>query len=702
MASRRDAKGLDDLLRAPELAALDAIAPPFDPLDVLAWTHQERPHTRFLAWLLDPRDPHPGGGHGLGAAVLHALTVAALARVEALPGAAPDVPPTPACAPDPAKVSVVRERAFGDGVRVSSHAPDILCQWRDAGDASWVLLVENKVDADEGDGQVRAYLAWAARHHPDAHTLLVYVTPDGRAPTSVRDEARVVPLRWSEVATAALDAIASTTASPAHLPARQFAVSVLDALRARFGGDDTVRALVETLHDRHPRSAALASSPATEPSLLDTLRTRFPHAAWHLRTLRPHAHRWTRAWADLVAQQLHAMLGTEAPAVIAVAPHAGCADRASWMLDGVTDILALHLFCTEGRAFGSHRPRAWVGLYAPNTDAAALFDRREQRALLDALPDETRAWLLGATPVYEAPGAWRWLAVGTPATLTRAYSVDDDARRTAKALHAQLAPHLEALVRVSRDDVWRLFSCDLDATHAIPHERADRDALLEGARPDAWRVALLTRQPTDHRYELHRACALGASLGASFGGTGALTYALIPFETRPFSASCAVLDLALCHGADDRSWRALVDALHATVREGAWVLLAGAPCDEARLREAMGPWGSPITHIDGAVGFEAEGPELHAEVAGFEALAGRDRRHLGAALAVTLDARAKVAVHAQTRDGWIPLVAGWRVEGVRVLWLAGGLVGPWGAAMQAHPEALARLWRALVAFAETL
>ncbi len=696
------------MLSSPELQRLDAIAAPFDPLDVLAWTHQERPHTRFLAWLLDASEPRAGGGHGLGASVLRALVERATRAIELLPGVESAALPHAVGSIDPAGLTVLRELPLGDGVRVTARAPDVRCLWRDATGVRWVVLIENKVDADEGDGQVRDYLAWAARHHPDARRMLLYITPDGRMPDSTTAGELVAPMSWSDAAEAALDAIA-------HAPhggdpsARAFATSVLEALRMRFGGRADVRALVEALHDAHPRAASLAASPAAEASLLEPLNQRFPRAAWHLRTLRPRAHRWTRRWADRVAE-LFAELAPDAPRLRACAPHAERPSMASWTLDGVTECLALHAFCTTGAAFGSHRARAWVALLAPSLTARAAFEARDQLAAVEAMPEATRAWLLAAAPVNETPAAWRWLCAGAPAVLSRGYSSEDDARRTARALHELLAPHLDALASFARDPSQKLFSCDLDLDHALPTDARDRESLARDARPDAKRVLVGTRQPTGRPFELRRECELGVTLGAAFGGTGELAYDYGPAASgshvdRP---QVVVAGMALFRSPDDASLREAAAVIHDAVGAGATLLLFGDRGDLELARKHLGALVDPLgahARFEDATG---TGVEVICDDEAFEAIASRDARLIQGMLCVHVDAeRAAVPLRARSAapgasGTLVPLVAGWRAGGARVVFLAGGAMGAWGRAMQQRPHAFARWWRALVEFGESL
>jgi hypothetical protein len=395
-------------------------------------------------------------------------------------------------------------------------------------------------------------------------------------------------MTWNDVAEVCLDAIAHSPPSHAHTAARTFAATTLEALRARFGGRDDTRALVEALYDTFPRAAALVASPASDETQVAPIRARYSNAAWHLRTLRPRAQRWTRTWADRVAH-CFAALDTTAPRLVACAPHLGAPDMASWSIVGITDTLSLHAFCTSGVAFGGHRARAWIALRAPNLNAHGVFEAREQRAALDALPETTRTWLQSATPVHDVPGVWRWLCVGTPTTLARGFSFDDDARRTARALYEQLSPHLDALRVGFCDPSLRLYSCDLDPDHLLPHDSRDRDELALNAYPNAERVCIVTRTPTQHPYELRRACTLGTALGAAFGATRTFVYDYAPVASRaPMHPTIVVLSLDVFRAPDDASLEASVATVFEALARGALLVLLDARHDAALAQRHLG------------------------------------------------------------------------------------------------------------------
>jgi hypothetical protein len=124
----------------------------------------ERAHTRTLAWLLSPKEPH-----GFGSQLLQALLQLAL------PGTAPVSLDVREVAPEyPIDVP-----GFGSGLF------DILVRgtWQAGGRAeTWLLIVEAKVGHVEGEGQLQKYDAWLAANAAEQTIVRVFLTPDGVPP----------------------------------------------------------------------------------------------------------------------------------------------------------------------------------------------------------------------------------------------------------------------------------------------------------------------------------------------------------------------------------------------------------------------------------------------------------------------------------------------------------------------------------------
>jgi hypothetical protein len=139
-------------------------------LDVFGIGRQEIPHSRFLAWLLDPR-----GNHGLGTAFLDAF----LRLAQKACGCEFDA--------DLGAVKVILERGTDKGV------PDITVIG-----ANFLCIVENKLLAAEGVDQTQRYADAAESEAsqqdiPPDHLLLVFLSPRGSRPKDRRFHALAYP-----------------------------------------------------------------------------------------------------------------------------------------------------------------------------------------------------------------------------------------------------------------------------------------------------------------------------------------------------------------------------------------------------------------------------------------------------------------------------------------------------------------------------
>ena len=658
--------------------------PAFDPLEVLATARKERPHTRFLAWLLDAHPVQPGGAHGLGATVLDAVVRCALAALDPLPGVRlvrPVAPPTFR----PETLRVLREQPLDDHAR----APDLRCHATATDQREWVVLIENKLDADEGDGQLPAYLAWARTRHPDAERLLIYVSPDRRAPREAFPVDRVACLAWSDVVEAARFALrADLPRAPTTLAARAFAETTLEALRMRFGAHPEARALVEALHHRHPVASSRGAHLTPDDPDWERLHPLIPNALWHLRTVRPQAVTFSPAFASRVAAAWSALY-PDAPALRPGAPHARCPDLAAWSIDGVTDAWSLHLVASAGPHPGVVRPRLWLALYAPNTSPGMLLEAREHTADLALLPAATRDALLAAQPVPSTPDAWRWLQVGRAIELPRGFSPEDDARRVVERCFPEFAPHLVALAARSRDPARWLYSCDRDDDLHRPTDAVDRRALAAAALPSAERVLLVATQPGGHPAELGVAHDLGVALARSLGQPSRFTYDYGPAAGLGLwaSATIVVLEGALFTDA------AAVGVARAAVTAGATLLLLPATGEGFTLegKVSLRPWADAVL-----------GPSTRTAARSLTAPAGdreteRWLRRLLHLDRVRLRRDATVALWAACDDERHPALAGWREGAVRVVCWTGDV-----RAVTMDDEAAARWWAAVLAVRDGL
>jgi hypothetical protein len=129
----------------------------------------ETAHTRTLAWLLDPN-----GEHRFGKTLLAAL-------LGWLSG--------DACS-DGLCVKRVKSEFPIDGSGIKGRL-DVLAEgsWEDRERGSWVLVIEAKVDAWEGEEQLQKYETWLRSTNAAGREMFrVFLTPDGRAPETGIEE----------------------------------------------------------------------------------------------------------------------------------------------------------------------------------------------------------------------------------------------------------------------------------------------------------------------------------------------------------------------------------------------------------------------------------------------------------------------------------------------------------------------------------
>jgi len=135
----------------------------------------ETAHTRALAWMLDKRE------HGFGIQLLEALLRHLLKgrRIRLI------------------HVDQVESEYPVDygPARTEAGRIDVLAKgrWEETGkEVSWLLVIEAKIDAEEGEEQLSQYDDWLERHAQQTEVLRVFLTPDGRKPLTGSPEWQVL------------------------------------------------------------------------------------------------------------------------------------------------------------------------------------------------------------------------------------------------------------------------------------------------------------------------------------------------------------------------------------------------------------------------------------------------------------------------------------------------------------------------------
>jgi hypothetical protein len=158
-----------------QLPCDDPLRSPVSLFGTMDYGRLETAHTRALAWLLNDRE------HGFGFQLLESLLLylvegrqIGLTHVDKVESEYPVY-----CGPGSA-----------DGGRI-----DILAEgrWEELGnEASWRLVIEAKIDAEEGEEQLPLYDDWLEHCPQPAEVLRVFLTPDGREPGTSSAEWQVL------------------------------------------------------------------------------------------------------------------------------------------------------------------------------------------------------------------------------------------------------------------------------------------------------------------------------------------------------------------------------------------------------------------------------------------------------------------------------------------------------------------------------
>jgi hypothetical protein len=149
-----------------ELPAEDPLRCPISLFGTMDYGRLETAHTNVLAWLLDPGRPH-----GFGDTLLRAVL---------------------AWHPEGRDSKRLQNTRVSKEHYVSGVGRlDILAEgeW-DNGDTPvpWMLAIEAKIDAWEGEGQLPKYDVWLAKYARGRQLLRVFLTADGRLPEDGGDE----------------------------------------------------------------------------------------------------------------------------------------------------------------------------------------------------------------------------------------------------------------------------------------------------------------------------------------------------------------------------------------------------------------------------------------------------------------------------------------------------------------------------------
>lgn len=212
---------LADLIDDADFQAIVSRRSSFNLFEAVGAIRGELRHSNFLGFLLSP-----ARNHGLGAQPLIRMLRAILAKMPR------DERPLSA-------LELIVGDLDGAIVDRELHNIDLLIEIRPL---NLVVLIENKIDAKAGEGQLARYKSIVATRYPGHRRLLVFLTPQGTPP----NEPGYVPFSYVEAAKV-LESVAEAGPPEATLAVRHY----VEMLRRHIVPDDHLRALARQLYDRH-------------------------------------------------------------------------------------------------------------------------------------------------------------------------------------------------------------------------------------------------------------------------------------------------------------------------------------------------------------------------------------------------------------------------------------------------------------------
>jgi hypothetical protein len=218
------------LLDNPELSKLEALLDEFNIFEAVGAVRREMRHSDFLAFLLDPQERH-----GLGSAFVQRFLLAAVQGSE-----------------QDTAVSALDLALWDAGsleVRREWQNIDILLLDEQE---KLAVIIENKVDSGEHSQQLDRYWRIVQQRFPGWRTIGLFLTPDGREPSS----ACYLPVDYNLIHTLIRDLAGShtsTISAEVQTALRHYA----QMLRRHIMPDSDIAQLCQRIYQKHRRALDL-------------------------------------------------------------------------------------------------------------------------------------------------------------------------------------------------------------------------------------------------------------------------------------------------------------------------------------------------------------------------------------------------------------------------------------------------------------
>jgi hypothetical protein len=194
----------------------------FNLFEAVGAVRVELRHSNFLRFLLDPV-----ASHGFGSKPLERILRAAISGMSV---AKRPVSPLELIVGDLDSALVQREQSY----------IDLLIE---IGPISLVVLIENKIGANAGPGQLKRYREHLERTYPNWRRLLLFLTPSGDLP----DDSEYVALSYSSLADIIQTLLNDSDVTDSRIAIRHY----VEMLRRHIVPDQNMNQLARRLYERH-------------------------------------------------------------------------------------------------------------------------------------------------------------------------------------------------------------------------------------------------------------------------------------------------------------------------------------------------------------------------------------------------------------------------------------------------------------------
>ena len=216
----------------------------FCPFEAIGMVGQEIRHCHYLAYLLNPNNPHGFADEPLRAFLNVAAEASGL------------ISTLDVYARDLASVTVRREW----------NQIDLLIELpaKHLDEQGWLIVVEAKVGADEASHQLAKYSRLIADHYRSAdwQSIYLFLTPDGRLP-SERNQTVWAPMGFSPL-TDALEGCLDQRAKSID-PSAQLLTAYIDMMRRHHLENRKLEAIAKRLWQRHPEALKFLAEHQPDP-----------------------------------------------------------------------------------------------------------------------------------------------------------------------------------------------------------------------------------------------------------------------------------------------------------------------------------------------------------------------------------------------------------------------------------------------------